>query len=106
MVQEENEMRLRRRALAGYKQYRDIFSSAVGKKILYDLMRQFFVLSPTFKPKFLRTLSGDHTIQCDPYETAYREGQRNVVLYILTKMKTDITKMEKLIEGAEKDGNQ
>jgi hypothetical protein len=45
-------------------------------------------------------------IKNDPYETAFMEGQRNVMLYILTQLKIDPTGLDNLInQGDSYDGD-
>ena len=54
-----------------------------GKAVLADLCVRFHLMSPLYA-------------EGDPYETARREGERNVVLYILSQMKwgaMDLTKL-------------
>ena len=53
--------------------YCGVFSSGSGAKVLRDLMLEFHFVAGTHIPG-------------DPYETAFREGERNVILYILSKM--------------------
>lgn len=50
------------------KLYLRIFKSADGEKMLEDLEKRCNVNQTSFSP--------------DPYETAFREGQRSVVLFI------------------------
>lgn len=52
--------------------YGIVFGSEHGKRVLADLMRQCHVLEPTFTQ--------------DARETAFREGERNVALKILTAL--------------------
>lgn len=73
--------------------YQQIFSSDTGKKVLWDLMKKHGLLTTTMVLK-------------DPYESAFREGQRAVVLEILKKMKTDIKKLHDMMmsdKGEESD---
>lgn len=49
--------------------YKKIFSSPDGEKVLQDLAKTFFVFNSVMSN--------------DPYETAYNEGARSVVLRIL-----------------------
>lgn len=62
--------------------YKDTFNSEQGKKVLYDLMKVCHLLQPSY-------------VGGTPEETAFREGERSVVLRILTQLETDA---EKLIE--------
>jgi hypothetical protein len=49
--------------------YEFVFRTAEGERVLNDIIKSAHVLEPTFTP--------------DPYETAFREGERNVALRIL-----------------------
>ena len=77
--------KMRKRSLASVKEYDTHFSSRRGKKILWDLMKHaHFLESPGV---------------IDPNEIIFREGQRDVVRYIFSKIKTDHSKLQKLIDG-------
>jgi hypothetical protein len=58
--------------------YKQVFNTTDGKKVLEDLEKRFFMHSSIFS--------------VDPYETAYREGCRSVILTI-----------KKLIQGVKDD---
>jgi hypothetical protein len=60
--------------------YNKTFNSEEGEKVLADLKRTCFY--------------DQTTINTDPHITAFCEGQRAVVLHILTKMKMDTVKLE------------
>ncbi len=47
--------------------YKAVFSTNDGKIVMDDLCKRFHVAGPVFSP--------------DPYETAFRDGQRTVVLF-------------------------
>ena len=53
--------------------YQEVFTPEPGKRVLADLMEQNFIFNTT---------QG-----ADPYETAYREGRRAVVLAILARLR-------------------
>ena len=55
------------------KLYQRIFKSEDGEKLLEDLEKRCNVESTSFSK--------------DPYETAFREGQRSVILYIKNILK-------------------
>lgn len=55
--------------------YQDTFLSESGKRVLDDIMQRFFLFSPT--------MSEHHA------DMAFKEGQRNVVLFVLSKTKID-----------------
>lgn len=52
--------------------YAFLFGETDGDTVLEDLRARFHCHAPTFSP--------------DPYETAFREGQRSVVLFIENMM--------------------
>lgn len=62
--------------------YKAVFTSDDGKFILEDLGLRFCEHSSTFST--------------DPYETAYREGQRTVVLFIKSMLQ-DRKQLEEII---------
>lgn len=81
------------RGVALLKDYQRTFGSPSGKKVLYDLMKNHYVLSST--------LIGWQRAE----EVFIREGERNVVLGLLTKLKTDAEAFEKMLEQeAEREG--
>lgn len=65
--------------------YQAVFSSAEGEKVLFDLMRTHHIIGTTFSK--------------DPHEMALKEGERNVVLRILSIMKIDVDELAKKIES-------
>lgn len=73
--------------LALVQDYKDVFTSEIGKKVLNDMMSAHFFIQPT--------------ISADPYETAFKEGQRNVILRILQIMKVDVKEMRDRIDRAD-----
>lgn len=64
--------------------YAFLFGETDGDTVLEDLEARFHIHAPTFS--------------ADPYETAFREGQRSVVLFIKNMMTT-----YKLPEGIENE---
>jgi len=71
--------------------YQQVFSTIEGKKILRDLMKGCHFFDTTF--------TGDAT------ETAYREGERSVVLRIIKTLDLDPREFDKIIEGKQGDSN-
>lgn len=67
--------------------YQDTFKEKPGKYVLYDLMREFNFLSPTYLRKK------------DIEDVLILEGQRSVVLYILKKLKTRVKDVEEEIDS-------
>ena len=72
---------------ANQANYKKVFASEEGKKVLKDLEGKCFINSPT--------------ICKEPHEMAFREGQRAVVLHIKTLLTMDIDKIRKQIEEQE-----
>ena len=66
--------------------YQSTFRTIHGKKVLFDLMDQHYMMAPCFST--------------DPLEMARMEGERNVILRILKLLKTDINKLEQMIDEA------
>ena len=64
--------------------YKTVFTSEDGKRILDDLGVRFCEHSTTFS--------------ADPCETAYREGQRTVLLFIRSMLR-DRKQLEDMIEN-------
>ena len=52
--------------------YKTVFSTNDGKIVMDDLAKRFHVASPVWS--------------ADPYETAFRDGQRTVVLFLNQQM--------------------
>lgn len=59
-----------------HKDYQQLFGSEVGQRVLHDLMRHCHVMRPTFQANSERL-------------SAFREGERNVVLRILSLINHD-----------------
>lgn len=63
--------------------YQAIFNGEIGRAVLWDLMEASGVLRPVFSK--------------DPYEMAFNEGKRNLVLQILTYLDVDVKKFDEMI---------
>lgn len=74
------------RKFAQLADYKKTFGSEQGKRVLYDLMNSHFIMGPT-NPR-----------GSDPYEMAFNEGQRYVLLRIMTMLKVSPERMNQLIE--------
>lgn len=74
-------------------QYKKVFNTHDGKAVLYDLMRGNYILNRTTH------------VPGDPYSTARNEGQRDVVLRILSVLKMDPEQFLKLLEAQEQEEN-
>lgn len=72
--------------LSMYIDYKRVFEGDVGQKVLLDMMKAAHMLTSTY------------TQGCSPHEMAFREGERNTILRILTILKLDIVKLHKIIE--------
>jgi len=77
--------RMRSRAI----DYQMTFSTPHGKRVLHDLMKWGHVLHPTFKK--------------DPHETAFQEGERHMVLRLLTVLKTNVEALNEHIDQIEEE---
>lgn len=70
--------------------FKAVFETEQGKLVLAQLMSKFHMLGPTY------TLGKD----VNPYDIALQEGQRSVVLFILSTLNIDL---EALIERIERN---
>lgn len=70
-------------------QYQKVFGSVEGKSVLSDLMLNNHVLLGTFDK--------------DPMVMAFREGQRSVIMDILSKLNIDPIKFAKMYEESQGD---
>ena len=70
--------------------YKAVFSSEEGERVLFDLMKNNFMLAPTFT-------------SCE-HEMALREGSRNAILRILSILKVKPEELRKHItKGMERE---
>lgn len=74
----------RKRQVDRVVDYQAVFNTEVGKRVLYDLVKHHNVLNSTFDK--------------DPHVHAFKEGERNTVLRILTLLKVDPVQLDQLIE--------
>jgi hypothetical protein len=74
-----------KRSIANIQAYKSVFKSEDGQKVLWDLMK-------------LNSFMQDSYVQGDPYSTAYNEGRRSVVLYILQKINENTQRLQKRYE--------
>lgn len=82
-----------KRQLSRIADYKNVFGSAQGRRVLEDLCRNHFIFGTSF-------------VKGDQYESARREGERLVILRILTLLKTDLVKLEKIIEEEHKNEHE
>ena len=67
--------------------YKDIFSSQSGKIVLHDLMKKGHMLKSTYAPT-------------DPYSSAFQEGERNIVLKIMSNLEFTETQLSDMMSEA------
>ncbi len=65
--------------------YRTVFDSPQGRKVLADLCQRHFVFNSTHIPN-------------DPYTSAFQDGRRSVVVDILRYVKIDLETLETQME--------
>jgi len=82
--------KFQKKELANITDYRNVFGTKQGKRVLYDLMMHHFVMGHTFNP-------------ANSQETAFNEGQRNVVLRLMAKLKIDPKLLLETYEQGEKE---
>lgn len=85
MNQEQKD--LIKRQQAKLQDYRRVFTTEQGKRVLHDMMLTNYVLNPTWSPG------------ASDRDLAYREGARSVVLKILTLLEVDPNKLRELARG-------
>lgn len=68
--------------------YKNTFSTDEGKMVLHNLMKTFHVLNST--------------MDANPNEVMFKEGERSVVLRILRTIGTDPNELEKILNEQEK----
>lgn len=68
--------KLKKKSLANLADYKFVFSSPQGEKVLFDLMKMGNMLSTTH-------------MYNDPTTTSYNEGRRAIVLDIIRKLKVN-----------------
>jgi len=64
------------------RDYKAVFGTEAGKRVLEDLKRWCHVLWPSFTG--------------DPYETVFNEGKRAVYLHIQSMLELDVEELRKL----------
>lgn len=71
--------------------YKQAFSTKAGKAVLLDLMREHYMLQPAYQGRE------------DAIGIAFRDGQRQVILRILTTMEYDASELYILLKQGEED---
>jgi hypothetical protein len=72
--------------------YKELFNTPLGRIVLFDLMKTHYMNSPVYDENVNLML--------------LREGERNVVLRILSRMKVDVTQLLKNFDEIEKQENE
>jgi hypothetical protein len=70
--------------------YKQTFGSPHGQRVLRDLMKRFHIMKSTH-------VSGD------PYETAFREGERHVLVTLMSTLKIDPDKLGEIMKQGENE---
>jgi hypothetical protein len=71
--------------------YKRVFGTDDGKRVLNDLIKQYYLMVPTFGRVFNSELM------------LVREGQRSVILSILRSVNIDVSKLRDRMEQITKD---
>lgn len=74
--------------VAKVSDYQTVFTSEQGQRVLWDMFSNHHMMSSTFNK--------------DPMTMAMHEGERNVILRILSLTKMDAAKVQKLIRESDK----
>ena len=70
--------------------YRKVFTSPEGERVMNDLCKQFHAMATTY-------------FRGDDRETAFREGQRHVILTIMNELKYDYEAYEQRLQSMMKE---
>jgi hypothetical protein len=84
------QIRRAKRFVGRIQDYRKVFGSAEGKRVLYDVMKHGHMLDVSY-------------VRGDPHETSFREGERNMALMIMTKLNIDVDQLKQHIENGEQN---
>jgi len=76
--------------VANVTQFKELFGSPLGKKVLWKMCKDVGFLESNHCPG-------------DPYSSAFNEGRRTVVVDILRKTNMNLDKINNLVEEGEKD---
>jgi len=88
MTDEKENKKRAKRGLANLMDYQRTFSSPIGKKVLWDLIKSNHVLSSSM-------------VAGEPYVTAHNDGRRCAIMDILVKLKTKPKDLEAMLEQQE-----
>ena len=68
-----------------HRDYKGTFRGPAGEAVLADLARRFHLTRPSYEPGM------------DAAEAAFREGQRSVVLHILTMLRLSEADIQRML---------
>lgn len=86
--------RVAEKTLKRAETYKRAFSTPDGKAVLLDLMKEHYMMSSVYQGRE------------DAHGIAFRDGQRNVVLRILTTMELDVGEIYLLLKQGEDDAKK
>lgn len=86
--QSEKQIARQRKKITVAAAYKEVFSSTLGQKVLNDMMSAHFMFQTS--------------MHSDQSQAAYNEGQRAVILRIMSIMKMDNAARMKALDLAEK----
>jgi len=85
------QVKVARRQVLVVDSYQKVFRGPDGERVLYDLMSKHWILSST------------KVQDTDPYELAFREGERNVVLRIMSLLKVNPEQLRERVDAYVKE---
>jgi hypothetical protein len=88
----DNRKKAARKPITRALNYQAVFKTSDGQKVLWDLMKNHHMISPTFSK--------------DTHEMALKEGERNVVLRIMQILKINVDSLAKKIEEGLKEESE
>ncbi len=91
-MSDETGKKLNKKRLAKVQDYQRFFTTEYGRRVLHDLFNAHGMLTTNFHE--------------NPYVMAAREGERAVIVRILSILKTSPEKLYKQIEESDKYVNQ
>lgn len=90
MKKDELEEKIRQDQLDLHRDYKTIFSSVAGKRVLYDLMDRGYILKPTA-----------NDTKGNPIFINMNEGKRELILHILSVLKYNPKKLKELLDNSD-----
>lgn len=89
----KDDIKRARKQISIIASYKEVFSSELGRKVLLDLMKDNHMGSSTF-------------VEDKSDLSAFHQGERNVILKILHRMKTNTEQLLKNLEEAAKEATE